>query len=243
MINIQNVTKYFGKFRALDNVSCQIAGGEIVGILGQNGAGKTTLMRILTGYLPPSSGSVTIGGDDVNKKPLAIRRRLGYLPEVPPLYPQMTIREYLCFAAKLKDIPAKDIRVKVDKALNECTLFSAQHKLIGHLSLGFRQRVGIAQAVLNDPDVLILDEPTKGLDPIQVRQIRSLMMNLKEKRTVLLSTHVLTEIEQVAQRVLMLDRGKIIADSPLAELYKTHGGSLEDIFFKLNAPPREEAST
>jgi len=239
MISIQNVSKNFGKFAALNNISCSIAKGEIVGVLGQNGAGKTTLMRILTGYLPPSSGTVTIGGDDVGSHPLSIRRRLGYLPETPPLYPQMTIREYLNFAARLKDIPSKEIRAKVDAALESCGLLASHGRMIGRLSLGFRQRVGIAQAVLNDPDVLILDEPTKGLDPIQVRQIRKLIMDLREKRTVLLSTHVLTEIEQVAQRVLMLNQGKIIADSPLKELYKTHGGSLEDIFFKLNTPAEE----
>jgi len=236
MITVKHVSKNFGSICAVNDVSFEVNKGEIVGFLGQNGAGKTTLMRILTGYLPATSGEVKIGGIDLLKDPLAVRRKIGYLPEIPPLYPNMTIWEYLKFAAQLKEVPTKELKSHLEKILSECNLTKVQNRIIGTLSLGYKQRVGIAQAIINEPEVLILDEPTKGLDPIQIRQVRGLIKDLKEKRTVILSTHILSEIEQMAQRVLMINEGKIIADDTLENLLTTHQGSLEDVFIKLNTP-------
>jgi len=207
----------------LSEVSFEIRRGEIVGFLGQNGAGKTTLMRILTSYLPATTGEVIIGGEDVRDNSLAVRKKIGYLPEIPPLYPDMTIGEYLRFAAQLKDVPAARRREEIDRVLTECDLREVRNKTIRTLSRGFRQRVGIAQAIINDPELLILDEPTIGLDPVQILQVRKLIRNLKQKRTVLLSTHILSEIEQIAQRVIIIKSGRIIADQPLDALLNTSG--------------------
>ena len=218
MIVTQNVTKYFGKFQALKNISFEISKGEIVGCLGQNGAGKTTLMRLLTSYLPATSGKILIGGIDVSKNSLSIRRKIGYLPETPPLYVNMTVRGYLKFAARLKDVPSRQQCIQVDRVTEECHLKEVENKTIRILSKGFRQRVGIAQAIINDPDVLILDEPTSGLDPIQILQVRQLIQNLRSQRTVLLSTHILSEIEQIAQRVLIIRNGEILADASMEDL-------------------------
>lgn len=218
MIIAQNVTKFFGRFQALKNISFEISKGEIVGCLGQNGSGKTTLMRLLTSYLPPTSGEIAIGGMDVSRNSLAIRRRIGYLPETPPLYVDMTVRGYLKFAARLKDVPLRQQRSQVDRVMGECHLKEVENKTIGILSKGFKQRVGIAQAIINDPDVLILDEPTSGLDPIQILQVRQLIQNLRFQRTVLLSTHILSEIEQIAQRVLIIRNGEILEDASMEDL-------------------------
>jgi len=218
MIVTQNVTKFFGRFQALKNISFEISKGEIVGCLGQNGAGKTTLMRLLTSYLPATSGKVLIGGIDVSKNSLSIRRKIGYLPETPPLYVDMTVREYLKFAAQLKDVPLRQQRNQVDRVSEECHLKEVENKTLGILSKGFKQRVGIAQAIIHDPDVLILDEPTSGLDPIQILQVRQLIQSLKSQRTVLLSTHILSEIEQIAQRVLIIKNGEILADASMENL-------------------------
>ena len=221
MIIARNISKHFGELQALKEVSFEIRRGEIVGFLGQNGAGKTTLMRILTSYLPATTGEVLIGGKDVYKNSLDVRKKIGYLPETPPLYPDMTTGEYLRFAAQLKDVPASRMHEEIDRVLTESDLQDVRNKTIGTLSRGFRQRVGIAQAIINDPDLLILDEPTSGLDPIQILQVRKLIRNLKQKRTVLLSTHILSEIEQIAQRVIIIKSGKIIADQPLDALLST----------------------
>lgn len=218
MIVTQNVTKYFGSVLALNDISFEIAKGEIVGFLGRNGAGKTTLMRILTSYLPATSGKVLIGGQDVAKHSMAVRRKIGYLPEIPPLYPNMAVKEYLRFAAELKDVPVKKKRIRIDCVLEECQLKDVQNKAIGTLSKGYKQRVGIAQAIINEPELLILDEPTSGLDPLQIRQVRKLIKSLEHKRTVILSTHILSEIEQIAQRVLIIGSGKILADESLERL-------------------------
>ncbi|MCQ9206063.1 MAG: ABC transporter ATP-binding protein [Omnitrophica bacterium] len=240
MIIAKNVTKYFGGFKALKNVSFEIKKGEIVGFLGQNGAGKTTIMRILTSYLPATSGEVIIAGQDVSKNSLAIRRKIGYLPETPPLYSNMTVRDYLKFAAQLKNIPAKQQGVQIDKVLDECSLKSVQDKTIGIISKGYKQRVGIAQAILNDPEVLILDEPTIGLDPVQIIQVRNLIKSLEYKRTVILSTHILSEIQQIAQRVLIIKSGKIVVDETLENLLKQPGANLEDIFLRLHSAKENE---
>ena len=234
MIIAKQVTKYFGGFQALKDISFEIGRGEIVGFLGQNGAGKTTLMRILTTYLPVTSGEVIIAGEDVAKNSLAIRRRIGYLPENPPLYSDMTTRDYLKFAAQLKNVPIKQQRTQIDKVLAECNLKDVQDKTIGILSKGYKQRVGIAQAIINDPEVLILDEPTIGLDPVQIIQVRNLIKSLEYKRTVILSTHILSEIQQIAQRVIVIKSGEIIVDETLENLLREGGSSLEEVFLSLH---------
>ncbi|OGX37637.1 MAG: hypothetical protein A3G91_04455 [Omnitrophica WOR_2 bacterium RIFCSPLOWO2_12_FULL_50_9] len=223
MITVQNVFKYFGRIPALKDISFEIGRGEIVGFLGKNAAGKTTLMRILTSYLPATSGRVFVGGKDVDKNSLAIRRYIGYLPETPPLYPNMTVREYLKFAAQLKDVPVKHMRSRIDRVLDDCRLLYVQNKPIAHLSKGYKQRIGIAQAIINEPELLILDEPTSGLDPVQIQQVRRLIKDIESKRTVLVSTHILSEIEHLAQRVLIINRGEIIKDESLKGLLAQGG--------------------
>ena len=235
MIVAKNVTKHFGGVQALKNVSFEINKGEIVGFLGQNGAGKTTIMRILTSYLPATSGKVIIAGEDVSKNSLSIRKKIGYLPETPPLYLDMTVRGYLKFAAQLKSIPVKQQRVQIDRVVESCSLKGVQGKTIITLSRGYKQRLGIAQAIINDPEVLILDEPTIGLDPLQIIQVRNLIKSLEHERTVILSTHILSEIQQIAQRVVIIKSGEIIVDEILENLLKRFGTSLEDIFLKLHS--------
>jgi len=235
MIRAQGITKYFGGIQVLKDISFDIEHGEIVGFLGRNGAGKTTLMRILTSYLPANGGYVEINGKDVLKYSMAARQRIGYLPETPPLYPDMTVRDYVAFAARLKDVPGRKIRLQVDKVLDECYLRNVAHKSIGILSKGYQQRVGMAQAIVSDPEILILDEPTNGLDPVQIQRMRSLIKNLEQERTVIISTHILTEIEQIAKRVLMIKDGTIITDDLLDNLLTDDEGrpcSLEETFLR-----------
>lgn len=245
MIVTRRVTKYFGDFPAVKDVSFEIQPGEIVGFLGQNGAGKTTLMRILTSYLPASSGAVLIDGEDMAGHSLSIRKKIGYLPETPPLYVNMTVKDYLKFAAEIKDVPAKEQRIRIDKVLEECRIRDVKDKTIGTLSKGYRQRVGIAQAIIHEPKILILDEPTSGLDPIQILQVRSLIQDLRQERTVLLSTHILSEIEQIAHRVLIIRSGEIIVDGPMEELLKapgtarSGGSTLEEVFIRCHAQQPE----
>ena len=245
MISTKNVTKYFGGFQALKDISFEINKGEIVGFLGQNGAGKTTLMRILTSYLPATSGEVKIGGNDVVGNSLAVRRKIGYLPETPPLYSNMTVNDYLEFAAQMKDVPGRQQHKQMDRVLEECNIGNVKNKTIGNLSKGYRQRVGIAQAIINEPEVLILDEPTSGLDPIQNLQVRKLIKSLRHERTVILSTHILSEIEQIAQRVLIIKSGRIIVDESLDLLLKNQKGAqyaestLEEVFIRLHSDPSE----
>lgn len=236
MISTNNVSKNFGSFQALKKVSFTINRGEIVGFIGRNGAGKTTLMRILTSFYSASDGTVVIDGDDISKNSLAIRKKIGYLPETAPLYLNMTVKDYLNFAAEIRDVPAKDRRRQLERVLELCQLEDAAHKTIGTLSKGYKQRTGIAQAIIHDPEILILDEPTSGLDPIQNRQLRTLIKNLKDHRTVILSTHILSEVEKIAQRVLMIKAGELIVDQPLDTLLSSHsisrGGAatLEQVF-------------
>ena len=222
MIITKNISKNFGPLQALSDVSFEINKGEIVGFLGLNGAGKTTLMRILTSFLPASSGTVLIDGDDVAKHSLVTRQKIGYLPETPPLYLNMTVKDYLKFAAEIKGIPAKKRQRQYDNVMAECQLEHMASKIIGTLSKGYKQRVGIAQAIIHEPKLLILDEPTSGLDPIQNRQVRNLIKNLKDQRTVIISTHILSEIEHIAQRVLMIKAGEIIIDESLNSLIRSH---------------------
>lgn len=231
MIKANNIVKYFGPLKVLGGISFEIGQGEIVGFLGKNGAGKTTLMRILTSFLPPTSGQVFILGEDVTKNPFTIGRKIGYLPENPPLYPSLTVREYLKFSAQLKDVNPKNILIQIDRVLEECQLSDVRNKIIGILSKGYKQRLGIAQAIIHDPQVLILDEPTNGLDPVQIIHVRSLIKNLGEKRTVIVSTHILSEIEELAQRVMILKDGQLKVDQPLKDLMQQ--GKLEEIFLKM----------
>ena len=235
MIEASNISKRYGDILAVDHVSFSAGAGDVVGFLGPNGAGKTTTMRILTGFLPATDGTARIDGHDIFEDPLAARRAVGYLPESPPLYPEMDVQGYLHYVAKIKDVPRKQRAEAVDRAMQRCGLADVRRRVIGALSKGYRQRVGIAQAIVHDPAVLILDEPTVGLDPIQIREIRALISNLAAPRegarghTIVLSTHILAEVEAICRRVIIINRGKKVIDTPLAEL--TQGGvRLEDVF-------------
>jgi ABC-2 type transport system ATP-binding protein len=240
MIITDNICKHYADFQALTEVSFAINEGDIVGFLGKNGAGKTSLMRILTSFLPATSGKVIIDGQDLAKHSLAIRQKIGYLPETPPLYPNMTVQNYLKFAAEIKDVALKQRRRQLHKVLHECQLEQVRKQPIHTLSKGYKQRVGIAQAIIHEPKILILDEPTSGLDPIQIQQVRTLIKNQQAQRTVLLSTHTLSEIESIAERVLIIKAGKIIVDETLNTLL--HRGdsasssalSLEEVFLSLH---------
>jgi ABC-2 type transport system ATP-binding protein len=212
MIEVQNVTKYYGQVCALNHVSFDVQKGEIVGLLGPNGSGKTTLMRILTGFFPPTEGKVRVAGLDVETSSLKARQRLGYLPENVVLYPDMTVNSFLNFCVRVKGNAATQRRSQVDRVLHECTLEHMAHRHIGTLSRGYRQRVGLAQALLCEPEVLILDEPTVGLDPNQVIEMRDLIKSLGGKTTILLSSHILHEVGLTCHRVVIIDKGSIIAE-------------------------------
>ncbi|WP_310649783.1 MULTISPECIES: ABC transporter ATP-binding protein [unclassified Colwellia] len=220
ILTVEHISKNFGALQAVDNVSFEINQGDIVGFLGKNGAGKTTLMRMITAFLAPSSGRIFIDGDDITKHSLTIRKKIGYLPENPPLYTNMTVLQYVKFAAEIKGVTAKKQAVQLAKVLEDCQLEQVKHKTISTLSKGYKQRVGIAQAIIHEPKLLILDEPTSGLDPMQVQQVLALINNQKEQRTVLLSTHTLPEIEKIAQRILMIKSGQLIIDQSLKTLLK-----------------------
>jgi ABC-2 type transport system ATP-binding protein len=215
MIEVQGLTKYFGATLAVDHVSFKVERGEIIGLLGPNGSGKTTIMRMLTGFFPPTSGRALIDGLDVSEHSLEARRRIGYLPENMVLYPDLSVSALLEFAARVRGLDSATTRSRIEYAIGKCGLGEVRRKLIGKLSKGYRQRVGIAQAILCDPEVLILDEPTVGLDPRQVVEIRELVQSLAGHSTVLLSTHILPEVTMTCRRVVIIDRGKIVAqDTP-----------------------------
>lgn len=233
MIKTEKLCKNFGRCEALKDVSLHIKKGEIVGFLGQNGAGKTTLMRILSNFLLPTSGKALIDGEDVCQSSLSVRRKIGYLPETPPLYENMTVRDYLKFAAQMKDVNPRHIQKECARVLDQCDLLKVEYKTIANLSKGFKQRVGIAQAIIHNPIVLILDEPTSGLDPLQNLSVRNLIKSQECERTIILSTHILTEIEQIAQRVLIIKGGEIILDQSTQELCDQEE-SLEKVFFRVN---------
>src|SRR5206468_1544499 len=192
--------------------------GEIVGFLGPNGAGKTTTMRILTTFLPPTRGQARLAGHNVLDEPLEVRKKVGYLPENVPLYPEMRVREYLSFRAKLRDVPRSKRRAAIDGVLERCKLADVEYRVLGHLSKGYRQRVGLAEAMVHDPDILVLDEPTAGLDPMQIREVRALIRELGDRHTILLSTHIMSEVEAVCGRVIMIVRGKIAVDDQIDHL-------------------------
>ncbi|MGC1402044.1 MAG: ATP-binding cassette domain-containing protein [Thermodesulfobacteriota bacterium] len=211
MIEVEGLTKYYGFLPAISDLSFTIGRGEVVGFLGPNGAGKTTTLKILTCYLPPTSGQARVNGFDVYRDSLRVREQVGYLPENVPLYTEMTVERFLSFAAQAKGIGSRQIKMSIDKALNDCGLEKVRGRIIGHLSKGFKQRVGLAQALLNNPPVLILDEPTIGLDPTQVVEIRQMIRSLGQERTIILSTHILPEVSQICQKVIIINRGRVVA--------------------------------
>jgi ABC-2 type transport system ATP-binding protein len=218
MIEVENVTKRFGPLVAVDHISFSVPRGEVVGFLGPNGAGKSTTMRILAGFFPPTSGVASVGGHDVVTHSLQVKQMVGYFPERVSVYPELPVRSFLDFVAEAKDVPRAERKQEVNRVINACGLEKVSNRIIGHLSKGYRQRVGIAQALVNKPQVLILDEPTIGLDPEQVVEIRKLIRDLGSERTVILSTHILSEVSTVCDHVIIINRGRILASESLTEL-------------------------
>ena len=218
MINVKDLTKRYARTTAVDHISFEVAQGQIVGFLGPNGAGKTTTMRMLTCFLPPSSGTATVAGFDVLEQPLQVKKRIGYLPETPPIYPEMSTSEYLRFVGKLKGLSGAELDRRVDYVCGRCAVAEVKTKLLGKLSKGYRQRVGLAQAIIHNPDVLILDEPKAGLDPKQINETRDLIKDLAGEHTIILSTHILPEVEQTCQQVIIINRGKLVATDSVRNL-------------------------
>ena len=215
MIEVQHLTKRYGPVTAVNDVSFTVERGEILGFLGPNGAGKTTTMRVLTGYMPPSEGKAIVAGYDVFEQPIEAKRRTGYLPETPPLYPEMTVREYLTFVARIKGVPRKESKARIGEMMKKTRIDDVADRHCGKLSKGYRQRVGLAQALLHNPEVLILDEPTAGLDPKQIIETRQLIKGLAGDHTIILSTHILPEVSQTCQRIVIINKGKVVAvDTP-----------------------------
>jgi len=238
LISVENLTKRYATKTAIDGVSFQVEKGEILGFLGPNGAGKTTTMRIITGYMPATDGAVRVDGFDVADQPLEVRRRIGYLPENPPLYTEMTVVGYLRFVAKIKGVSRTALNDEVARVMSKVNISDVKDRIISKLSKGYKQRVGLAQALINDPPVLILDEPTIGLDPKQIHEVRELIKELAGSHTVVLSTHILPEVEQTCGRVIIIDRGKIIAvDTPHNLRYQVQGAAR--VFVEIDGPPAE----
>ncbi len=224
MIEIKNLTKNYGPHCAISNLNFNIPKGDVVGFLGPNGAGKSTTMKIITGFMAPSDGYAKIAGFDVFESPIEVKKRIGYLPETPPLYGEMTVTDYLIYVAKLKRVSKEKIPMLVRRAIEKTNLGEVQKRLIQHLSKGFKQRVGIAQALVSDPEVLILDEPTVGLDPKQMHEIRELIRELKGQHTIILSTHILPEVRAVCERAIIIHKGKIVAEDTIANLSSLEKG-------------------
>src|SRR5215467_8497120 len=211
MITVTELTKRYARNTAVDHISFEVKKGQIVGFLGPNGAGKTTTMRMLTCFLPPTSGQATVAGFDVLDNPIDVRRRIGYLPETPPLYLEMRTAEYLEFVGKIKGLRGDDLAKRIAFVLDRCAIADVEEKVLGKLSKGYRQRVGLAQAIIHNPDVLILDEPTAGLDPKQINETRDLIKDLAGEHTIILSTHILPEVEQTCEQVIIINKGKLVA--------------------------------
>ncbi|MCW5893558.1 MAG: ATP-binding cassette domain-containing protein [bacterium] len=233
MIEVANLSKRYGDLTAVTNVTFTAEPGEILGFLGPNGAGKTTTLRIITGYMPATSGSVRVCGFDVFEQSDEVRRRIGYLPENPPLYNEMTVVPYLRFVAKLRGMSRVDIETGLDRVLDACGLRNVTGRLLGHLSKGYRQRVGLAQALIHDPEVLILDEPTNGLDPGQIRDMLGFIRGLGAKHTIMLSTHILSQVLSACQKVVIINEGRVVVEEQLATL--TQGRTLEDVYTQVIA--------
>ncbi len=226
MIEVKNLTKMYGPHLAIDTLNFQVKKGEVVGFLGPNGAGKSTTMKIITGFMAPTTGQASVAGYDVFENPIDVKRRIGYLPETPPVYGEMYVKDYLKFVAQLKGVEKNRIAGLVDIAVEKTNLGDVQYRLIQNLSKGFKQRVGIAQALVSDPEVLILDEPTVGLDPKQVAEIRDLIKDLRVHHTVILSTHILSEVQAICEKIIIIHNGKIVAENSLADLSASmKGGS------------------
>jgi ABC-2 type transport system ATP-binding protein len=225
MITAKELTKRYARNSAVDHISFEVQKGQIVGFLGPNGAGKTTTMRMLTCFLPPTSGAATVAGFDVLEQPLEVKKRIGYLPETPPLYPEMDTAEYLTFVGKLKGLAGPELGKRVDYVCQRCAIGDVKNKLLGKLSKGYRQRVGLAQAIIHNPDVLILDEPTAGLDPKQINETRDLIKGLAGDHTIILSTHILPEVEQTCEQVIIINQGKLVATDSVRNLQNRARGA------------------
>ncbi len=234
MITVEDVSRNYGSFVAVDRVSFEIQQGEVVGLLGHNGAGKTTIMKMLTGFLEPSGGSVLIDGDPINENRQAIQAKIGYLPESSPVYPEMPVIEYLLYVAELRGVPASEREGRVIQAIQRTRIEEKAKELVSTLSRGFKQRVGVAQAILNEPEILILDEPTNGLDPSQIQEMRQLIRDLAQHSTVIISTHILQEVSAVCNRVIIISRGRLALDSKLTDL-----GTQGEYFLLTNRPATE----
>lgn len=241
MIQVQNLTKRYRDLVAVDDLSFDVAKGEILGFLGPNGAGKSTTMKILTGFMPASSGTARIAGYDVFENPVEVKRRVGYLPENPPVYTEMTVRSYLKFVAQIKGIPSRRVNDEVDRVSDLASVDHVSGRVIGNMSKGYRQRVGLAQALIGNPDVLILDEPTVGLDPHQIREVRDLIRSLAGRHTIVLSTHILPEVTAICQKVLIIKSGRVVAYDDLESLQNSarddsgQTASLEETFLRLTS--------
>jgi ABC-2 type transport system ATP-binding protein len=218
MISVKDLTKKYARSTAVDHISFEVQKGEVVGFLGPNGAGKTTTMRILTCFLPPTEGAAKVAGFDVLEQPLEVKKRIGYLPESPPIYPEMDTAEYLTFVGRLKGLPGSELRRRVDDVCERCRISDVKKKLLGKLSKGYRQRVGLAQAIIHNPEVLILDEPTAGLDPKQINETRDLIRTLAGDHTIILSTHILSEVEQTCEKVIIINKGRLMATDSVENL-------------------------
>lgn len=238
MIKVEGLTKRYARHVAVNNISFEVGKGEIVGFLGKNGAGKTTTMRVLTCFLPPTSGKATVAGFDVLEQAADVKKNIGYLPETPPLYPEMEVAEYLTFVAKLKNMPKGEIGKRVDEVCERTNIADRRNTIIAKLSKGYRQRVGIAQAIIHNPPVLILDEPTSGLDPEQQQQARQLIASLSGDHTIILSTHILSEVEQSCSSVVIINKGEIVAVDSVANLHR-RGRSTEMVSIEVSGAPAD----
>jgi ABC-2 type transport system ATP-binding protein len=225
MIKVEGLTKRYARHVAVDNISFEVEKGQIVGFLGPNGAGKTTTMRVLTCFLPPTAGGATVAGFDVLTQPMEVKKRVGYLPETPPLYPEMEVHEYLHFVGKLHGLGGPSLTARVNEVAGRCNVGDVLKRETGKLSKGYRQRVGLAQAILHNPDVLILDEPTAGLDPKQILETRDLIKSLAGEHTIILSTHILPEVEQTCEKVIIINKGKLVASESVATLTTSLSGA------------------
>jgi ABC-2 type transport system ATP-binding protein len=238
MIKVEGLTKRYARNVAVDGISFEVAKGQIVGFLGPNGAGKTTTMRILTCFLPPTAGAASVAGFDVLEQPMEVKKRIGYLPESPPLYPEMEVVEYLQFVGRLKGLAGADLARRIDEVSERCSITDVRTKLNGRLSKGYRQRVGLAQAIIHNPDVLILDEPTAGLDPKQILETRQLIRGLAGNHTIILSTHILPEVEQTCEQVVIISKGKLVATDSVSNLTNRLRGS-ESVAVEVESPTGE----
>ncbi len=237
MIKVEGLTKRYARNVAVDHISFQIEKGQIVGFLGPNGAGKTTTMRMLTCFMPPTDGSAEVAGFDILENPMEVKRRIGYLPESPPVYPEMEVIEYLNFVGRIKGVPKAGLAKRIDEVMEKCAIADVRRREIGKLSKGYRQRVGLAQAILHNPDVLILDEPTSGLDPHQIMETRDLIRGLSGDHTIILSTHILSEVEATCEHVIIIAKGKLVATDTVANLTsRLHGAEMVSVEVAPHAP-------